>query len=115
MYELNKKLIFVPILGGERVLTKSLWNDVPRHYKRGYQIEIALNYFAKHTGRKMGIKVMKDLSQVVKEKKRGLTSGLWQRSVMIFDIILITFRLYFLKSVFDIFSRPHDRQGSLIK
>ena len=93
-YWANRLLHFTPILGGERVLTKTLWNRVPRTYKKNFQIEIALNFFAKHLGQKMGFTVVHGLSQVIKEKKRGFWPGLWQRLSMIGDIVLVSWRIY---------------------
>ena len=93
-YWANRLLHFTPILGGERVLTKTLWNRVPRTYKKNFQVEIALNFFAKHLGQRMGFTVVHGLSQVIKEKKRGFWLGLWQRLLMIYDIVLIGWRIY---------------------
>ena len=95
-YWVNRLLHFTPVLGGERALTRTLWNHVPRTYKKNFQIEIALNFFAKHTGQRMGITVLHGLGQVIKEKKRGFWPGLWQRMRMIGDILLVSFRIYFV-------------------
>jgi hypothetical protein len=93
-YWANRLLHFTPILGGERALRKSLWEHVPGMYKKNFQIEIALNFFAKHLGHRMGFTVVHGLSQVIKEKKRGLLPGLWQRLSMIGDILWVSFRIY---------------------
>ena len=93
-YWTNRLLHFTPVLGGERALVKSLWEHVPRSYKKNFQAEIALNFFAKHFGHRMGITVVRGLSQVIKEKKRGLWPGLGQRLSMIADILLVSWRIY---------------------
>ena len=93
-YWTNRLLHFTPVLGGERALVKSLWDHVPRGYKKNFQIEIALNFFAKHFGHRMGVTVVRGLSQVIKEKKRGLWPGLRQRLSMIADILLVSWRIY---------------------
>jgi glycosyltransferase involved in cell wall biosynthesis len=93
-YWTNRLLHFTPILGGERVLTRSLWYQVPGTYKKNFQIEIALNYFAKRLGRRMGFTVVHGLRQVIKEKKRGVWLGLWQRLLMCKDVVFIGWRLY---------------------
>ncbi len=93
-YWANRLLHFTPILGGERALRKELWDHVPRTYKKNFQIEIALNFFAKLNGHRMGFTVVPGLSQVIKEKKRGLWPGLWQRLSMIADILLVSWRIY---------------------
>src|SRR4051812_39967377 len=78
-YWMNRLLYFIPVLGGERALTKDVWRLVPRIYRKGFQIEIALNYYTKKSGHTMGFGVMPGLSQVIKEVKRGFWLGMWQR------------------------------------
>lgn len=70
-------------LGGERALTRELWETVPAKYKVDYMIETALNY--KSSG--FDFKIMPGLSQVVKEQKRGFFRGLLQRIKMIYDVL----------------------------
>jgi glycosyltransferase involved in cell wall biosynthesis len=94
VYWLNRLLRFFPIIGGERALTRSLWYRVPQPYKRKFQMEIALNFFAKQFGERMGFAVLPGLGQLIKEKKRGLWLGLWQRVSMCADIVIIATRLY---------------------
>lgn len=93
-YWANRLLRVTPILGGERVLTKALWYQVPRIYKKNFQIEIALNFFTKHCGQRMGFTVVHGLRQVIKEKKRGIWLGLWQRLLMCKDVVFIGWRIY---------------------
>jgi glycosyltransferase involved in cell wall biosynthesis len=104
-YWANRLLHFTPILGGERVLTRTLWNHVPRTYKKNFQIEIALNFYAKHLGQRMGFTVVHGLSHVIKETKRGLWLGLWQRLLMISDVVLIGWRLYVVLRLQLLFGR----------
>lgn len=96
-YWVNRLLHFTPILGGERALRRELWDQVPAGCKRNFQIEIALNYFAKLNGHRMGITVVHGLGQVIKERKRGLLPGLWQRLLMIRDILLVSAKLYLVR------------------
>jgi glycosyltransferase involved in cell wall biosynthesis len=93
-YWVNRLLHFTPILGGERAIRRDLWDQVPSTYKKNFQIEIALNFFAKLNGHRMGFTVVHGLGQVIKEKKRGLLPGLWQRMSMIGDILVVSWRLY---------------------
>lgn len=104
-YWMNRILYFIPVLGGERALTKELWRNVPRIYRKGFQIEIALNYYTKKSGHKMGFGVMPGLSQVIKEKKRGFWLGLWQRIKMCAEVLLISFRLYVIRNLLTFFNR----------
>lgn len=94
VYWLNRLLRYTPIISGERALRRHVWERVPPSYQRNFQIEIALNYFAKMAGARMMHRVMPGLRQVKKEKKRGLWRGLWQRALMIRDIVIVTCRLY---------------------
>ncbi len=98
IYLLNMLLHFTPILGGERVLTKALWYRVPNKYKKNFQIEIALNYYVKKWGKKMGFTTMPGLTQVIKEKKRGLVLGIYQRILMMRDLMTVAVELYILGS-----------------
>jgi len=109
-YWANRLLHFTPILGGERALHKALWNLVPADYKRNFQIEIALNFFAKQLGHPMGFTVVHGLTQVIKEKKRGLLPGLWQRLAMIRDILLVSWRIYAVLQAQMIFERVVQRE-----
>ena len=93
-YWANRLLHFTPILGGERALRRSLWEEVPAAYKRNFQIEIALNFFAKANGHRMGFTVVHGLRQVIKERKRGLLRGVVQRLDMVADIVIVSWRLY---------------------
>jgi glycosyltransferase involved in cell wall biosynthesis len=95
-YWANRLLHFTPIIGGQRALRRELWDQVPSTYKKNFQIEIALNFFAKQRGYHMGFKVMPAFGQVIKERKRGLVQGLWQRFSMIGDILIVSWRLYVL-------------------
>jgi glycosyltransferase involved in cell wall biosynthesis len=108
-YWVNRLLHFTPILGGERALIRALWNRVPQAYKRHFQIEIALNFFAKLYGYRMGLTVIPGLEQVIKERKRGLVRGLWQRFGMIADIMLVSWRIYVVLQAQLLFDR-HPRE-----
>src|SRR5688500_20370617 len=55
MYWANRLLHFTPVISGERALRREIWDQVPPDYKRNFQIEIALNFFAKQNGHRMGI------------------------------------------------------------
>jgi glycosyltransferase involved in cell wall biosynthesis len=109
-YWMNRLLYFIPVLGGERALTKDIWRLVPRIYRKGFQIEIALNYYTKKSGHKMAFGVMPGLSQVIKEKKRGFWLGLAQRIKMCAEVLWISFRLYVVRSFANLFSPPKQNQ-----
>lgn len=111
-YWMNRLLYFIPVLGGERALTKDIWRMVPRIYRKGFQIEIALNFYTKRSGRKMSFGVMPGLSQVIKEKKRGFWLGIFQRIKMSCEVLWISFRLYVIRNLIMLterFTRPRER------
>jgi glycosyltransferase involved in cell wall biosynthesis len=95
-YWTNRLLHFTPILGGERALWRALWEQVPAAHKKNFQIEIALNYYAKLNGHRMGFRVVPGIGQLIKERKRGLLPGLWARTLMIRDIVVVSAKLYLL-------------------
>jgi glycosyltransferase involved in cell wall biosynthesis len=96
MYWANRLLHFTPVISGERALRREIWDQVPADYKKNFQIEIALNYFAKLNGHRMGVTVVHGVGQVIKEKKRGVLPGLWARLLMIRDIVVVSAKLYLL-------------------
>ncbi len=99
-YRLNQWFHIFPLIGGERVLRKSVWFDVPDPYKKNFQIEIALNYFSKIHGRRMSFS-LETLSHVRKEKKYGWVVGSIRRIGMMYDIVAISVRLYVLYTLYE--------------
>lgn len=91
---LNKLLRIFPILGGERALSKELWYMVPERFKRGFQIEIALNYYAKKTKKNMGFALFHGLRNTIKERKYGVIRGFIMRIGLCVDVVLVSLRLY---------------------
>lgn len=74
-------------LGGERAVTRKLWESVPARFKSRFMIETALNYIA---DRSCGFdyQIMPHLTQVIKEQKQGFFRGLTGRIKMIADILI---------------------------
>ncbi len=87
-------LDMLPLLGGVRVLRREIWDEVPADCKKGFEIELALNYFARRLEARIGYRMIPGLSQIIKEKKRGLVAGFFQRLLMFRDIGAIIFKLY---------------------
>lgn len=98
-YWLNRILHFFPILAGTRAVRRTLWEAVPLRYKRGFQIEIALNYFSRGSAHRAGFEVVSGVAHTIKERKHGLFRGTWYRLIMIGHIISISFRLYVVLSL----------------
>ncbi len=96
LYHLHYLVVFIPLLGGERALTKALWQKLPNYYKSYFKVEAGLNFYAKYYGKGFGYKVFKGLSQVVKEKKYGFWQGTKQRWGMMSNILCAQFKLQFV-------------------
>jgi glycosyltransferase involved in cell wall biosynthesis len=95
IYLLRLVMAFVPLLGGERALTKALWERVPARYKDRFRIEAALNFYALHFGKGLRFKVCRGISQTVKERKYGAREGIRRRLRMFRDIGVATWDLQF--------------------
>ncbi len=93
IYALHNIMVFVPLLGGERAITKKLWQMLPPYYKRGFRIEAGLNFYAQYYGKGYRYTIIKGLSQVIKEKKYGLIHGLRQRIGMVADLTIAQLKL----------------------
>ncbi len=91
---LNRLLHYTPIIGGERAVTRRLWNSVPQRYREGFKIEIALNHRAKQFERNMGFSLIAGTIHQIKERKYGLFTGLLRRTLMIGDILFISCQIY---------------------
>jgi polyisoprenyl-phosphate glycosyltransferase len=84
-------------VGGERILRRSLWNMVPPEDRKGFEVELALNYYAYRSGLVMGYERVPGLLQVSKEQKRGLVAGLIAHIDMFFQCLRVFFRLHIMK------------------
>jgi len=84
----------LPVISGNRALTKEVWQLVPEKYKIKFQIEIALNYFAHRAGKKYGAESYPGFSQYIKEQKYGFWLGLWRRIKMSADVVWVFAKLY---------------------
>ena len=91
---LNKLLHYFPIIGGERAVTRRLWEAVPGNYREGFKIEIALNHTAKQFEAGMGFELIADTRHPTKEEKYGLWLGLIRRQSMIVDVLFISAQIY---------------------
>jgi polyprenyl-phospho-N-acetylgalactosaminyl synthase len=97
-YWLNWALHIFPIIGGDRALTRHLWDSVSPGLKRGFQIEIALNYTSKQLERGMGFELISGTRHRIKEQKYGAILGMVRRAIMIGHIVSVSFRLYVLRA-----------------
>lgn len=96
VYYLHYLVVFIPLLGGERALTRALWRRLPDYYKASFKVEAGLNFYAKYYGRGFGYKIFKKLSQIAKEKKYGFWQGTKQRWAMMSNVVCAQFKLQFV-------------------
>jgi glycosyltransferase involved in cell wall biosynthesis len=94
----NRLTLLLPKWGGQRALTKVVWSEVPMRYKKHFEIELALNYFALRNHRRTGFTILYKLGQITKEVKRGLLHGAYQRIFMYRDLIWVVIRMYLFES-----------------
>ncbi len=85
-------LTFSPLLDGQRAVTRDLWFSVPERFRKGYEIEVALNHVGARSPKGFHFK-HHDISQVHKEEKRGYLRGRLARYMMYRDIALAKVRL----------------------
>src|SRR3989339_737281 len=110
VYWLNRILHILPLIAGERVITRTLWESVPEKYKKGFQIEIALNYFAKINHHRMSRTLLAGIRHLTKEKKRGFCRGFLARWQMNSQIVFISLRLYVFDRLIRLLSSKEKRQ-----
>jgi glycosyltransferase involved in cell wall biosynthesis len=101
IYYLRCILKFIPLLGGERAVTRKLWDSVPDDYKNSFKIEAALNFWAFHYGKGYTFQVFPGLSQTIKERKYGFVRGFIGRIGMSFDVCISQLLLHARKSSSD--------------
>lgn len=100
----NFMLEYMPLISGIRAMKKWVWYSVPPSCKKRFQIELAVNFFATKAEATMGRIMVPGLGQVIKERKRGLLWGLYQRFFMIRDITLVIIKMYVFYNIKYIFS-----------
>ena len=89
---------FGPILSGIRVMHRGLFETVPIQFMSRFKIEAALNYFCEQGGYVQKNTVIHGLGHVIKENKRGFSSGLAARWTMSFEVSLLLIDLYMVGS-----------------
>jgi len=95
MYYASFLLSMLPILGGQRALSRELWNKVPHKYRERFMVETALNFYARYWGNGFRYTVVPGLKQTIKERKYGFWKGLRARMVMSGEVLLAQVRLQF--------------------
>ncbi len=95
IYTLQFLLSMIPLVGGERALTKTLWQKLPAYYKEKFRIEPGLNFYAKYFGKGYGYTVLRGITRTKKEEKFGIIEGMGRRVRMYQDQLTAEWHLTF--------------------
>lgn len=95
MYYAGFFLSMLPILGGQRALTRELWERVPEKYRERFMVETALNFYARYWGNGFHYIVEPGLKQTIKEAKYGFWHGLRARLKMSGEVVMAQALLQF--------------------
>ncbi len=110
IYHVKPLMPWIPLLGGQRALKKTLWERLPPYYKHCFRVEMGLNFYARHYGRGLRYKVFHELSHVTKEKKYGWLPGFRQRLRMFLNLLSAQSRL----QLFDLTLEMAKRRWALL-
>jgi glycosyltransferase involved in cell wall biosynthesis len=92
------KLQCGPVLSGIRVMRRAVFETVPAQYQERFKIEAALNCFCSRNGFVQRHTVIRNLSHVIKESKRGLADGLRSRWEMSREVVAVLVDLHVAQS-----------------
>ena len=74
---------------GQRAIKRELWDNLPDFYKKGFRIELGLNFNSKNSS------LYKcNYSQHIKESKHGLFGGFYRRIFMYYHIFTAYLRYF---------------------
>ncbi|HHX02195.1 MAG TPA: glycosyltransferase [Firmicutes bacterium] len=76
-----------PFLSGQRAMTRGLFEQIPDLKTSGYGVEMALSLYVSKHHCKVEVVHLPNLSQVMKEEKRGFWKGFRQRLRMFWEIL----------------------------
>jgi glycosyltransferase involved in cell wall biosynthesis len=76
-----------PFLSGQRAVRRDVFQKIPQLEDTRYGIEVALSRYADKHGVPVEMVHLKDLSQVMKEEKRGMVRGFRDRMRMYWEIM----------------------------
>ncbi len=86
--------------GGERVLRREIFLNIPERFSRGFEIETALNFYCQVNKLPVRYVKLKGLKMIIKEKKYGLVKGFWGRVKMEWEILKTRLLLLWSKQDF---------------
>lgn len=88
------------VIGGERAMTRALFENLPPKFIQGFAVEIASNYFCKANKLPVKLVELKGLKIIVKEKKWGFWKGFANRIKMIWQLIKIRIKILIFRKQF---------------
>lgn len=85
----------LPLIGGERALTRNVIENIPPQYLQGFMVEAALNYYCRSHHLPIGTVPLPGLTIRHKYEKVGWIVGIWQYFKMTWQVIraMLTVRL----------------------
>lgn len=83
--DLAQKL--TPFLSGQRAMVREIIDNIPDLDKVGYGVEVAISKYVEKHNLTLQYVALHDVSQVMKEEKRGLVRGIISRLRMYWEIL----------------------------
>lgn len=77
---------FMPLIGGERVMQRSIFEAIPDRFLRGFMIEAATNYYCRANGLKYGGTLLPGLTMRKKYQKVGWFRALGEYAFMYWQV-----------------------------
>ncbi|MFA6131717.1 MAG: glycosyltransferase [Patescibacteria group bacterium] len=92
---LNPIVRYLPLISGERAMTRDIFLAIPEEYSQGFMVEIVLNYYCRFKKLRYGSVLLPGLTIRRKYQKVGWRRGLREYFRMTFQIIkaMIVIRL----------------------
>ena len=85
---LNPFLRYLPLIGGERVMRREVFEGVPSRFLQGFAVESALNYYCRSHGLPYGSVILSGLTMRKKYQKVGWPRGMWQYLKMSGEVVV---------------------------
>ncbi|MBU3934466.1 glycosyltransferase family 2 protein [Patescibacteria group bacterium] len=80
-------------IGGERAIKRSVFENLPQEFIKGFMIEIGMNLYCQKKKLPVVYADLENLTMVIKERKWGLLKGFFSRIKMIWEMIKARFIL----------------------
>ncbi len=87
-------------IAGERAMKRSVFENLPLRFIKGFMVETALNYYCKINRLPVKYIKLKGLDIIVKEKKWGLMRGFLNRLKMNWQLLKIRFLILIARKEF---------------